>query len=346
MEDVQDRSRRSCSESHLTLPNQPRKLVISIINYRTGTLTLHCVASVLADIVGLDAEIVVVDNLSGDGSAEEIAAWIAAQDPPVPVHLVLSPTNSGFSGGHNLGMATVPAEFYLILNSDALLRPGFCRAILAEAERQPQMGLFAPRIEYEDGTQQTNCFRFPSVASELIRGAASGPVTRILKRHEVPLTMPPAPDQIGWASFACILLRATMVQAIGPMDAGYFLYFEDTEYCLRAARAGWGVAYVPEARAVHFRGGSGPVKAMAAAKKRLPPYFYASRTRFLYQSQGAFGVLAANMAWVLGRGLAQVRRVLAKPVPQSIEGEMRDIWINSLSPLGDRRAHDVKSGQD
>ena len=79
----------------------------------------------------------------------------------------------------------------------------------------------------------------------------------------------PDPAEIGWASFACILLRGEMVSAIGPMDEGYFLYFEDAEYCLRARRAGWRVAYVPEARVVHFRGGSGPVKALARARTEL-----------------------------------------------------------------------------
>jgi GT2 family glycosyltransferase len=123
------------------------------------------------------------------------------------------------------------------------------------------------------------------------------------------------------------------------MDDGYFLYFEDTEYCLRAARAGWSVAYVPQARAVHFRGGSGPVKAMAAAKKRLPAYFYASRSRFLYQAHGTAGLWLANLAWLSGRGLAQLRRLAGKPVPPSNAAEARDIWINSLSPLGDRRAN-------
>lgn len=327
-------------------PPQTRQLVVSIINYRTGPLTLQCVASVLADIAGLDAEIVVVDNLSGDGSADQIADWIAAQDPPVPVRLLRSGRNSGFSGGHNLAMAAVPAAFYLILNSDALLRPGFCRAILAAAADQPRAGLFAPRIDHEDGTQQTNCFRFPSAASELIRGAQSGPVTQALWRHDVPLAMPPAPDQIGWASFACILLRGAMVQAIGPMDDGYFLYFEDTEYCLRAARAGWPVVYVAQARCVHFRGGSGPVKAMAAANKRLPAYYYASRTRFLYQAHGAFGPLSANLAWILGRGIGQLRRLVARQVHRGYDRELRDIWINALSPLGDSRATDPNTRQD
>lgn len=331
-------------------PRQTCRLAVSIINYRTGAMTLKCAASVLEDFAELDAgrgaEIVIVDNFSNDGSAEEIAAWIAAQSPPVPVRLVLSSTNSGFSGGHNLGMSAVPADFYLILNSDALLRRGFCRALLAAAEIQPEAGLFAPRIEYEDGTQQTSCFRFPSVASELIRGAASGPVTRMFKRHEVAMQMPPAAGQIGWASFACILLRGAMVRSIGLMDEGYFLYFEDTEYCLRAARSGWSVAYVAEARAIHFRGGSGPVKAMAAAKRRLPAYYYASRTRFLYQAHGFFGLWAANLAWLFGRGLAQLRRLVAKPVPQASAAEARDIWINILSPLGDRRATDASARSD
>ncbi len=313
-------------------------LVVSIINYRTGALTLDCVRSVLADISGIAAEIIVTDNRSDDGSAEVIADWIAAQQPPVPVRLLLSATNSGFSGGHNQAIKAQRATFYLVLNSDALVRPGFFSTLLAAAEAHPKAGLLAPRIEYEDGTQQTSCFRFHSPASELIRGACSGPVTRLLARYDVPLSMPPTSDQIGWASFACILLRGGMIDAIGPMDEGYFLYFEDTEYCLRAHRAGWQIAYVADARAVHFRGGSGPVKALAAARKRLPAYFYASRSRFFYQAYGHIGLLASNLFWLLGWGLAQLRWLAGKAVTPMNEGEMHDIWINFRTPLGDRSA--------
>ena len=313
-------------------------LAVSIINFRTGDLTLNCVQSVLDDLAGLSARIVVVDNRSDDGSADQIERWIAAQDPPVPVSLVRSPTNSGFSGGHNQGISACEAEYYLILNSDAIIRPGFFRALLAAADANPGAGLFAPRIEYDDGLQQVSCFRFPSPASELIRGASSGPVTRLLARYDVPLAMPPAPDQIGWASFACILLRGSMIAEVGPMDEGYFLYFEDAEYCWRARKAGWKIAYVPEARAVHFRGGSGPVKALQHEKKRLPPYYYASRTRFLHQAYGWSGLMAANALWLLGRGLAQLRLLAGKSVPAANQGEMHDIWINVLSPLGDSRA--------
>lgn len=312
------------------------KIAISIINYRTGALTLQCVRSVLDDLGNIDARIIIVDNCSGDGSAEEIETWITSQPESLPVELVRSSTNSGFSGGHNQGVGAQDAEFYLVLNSDAFLRPGFFKELLESADAKPDSGLFAPRIEGEDGIAQTSCFRFPSPFSELIRGANSGPVTKLLKRHEVSLGPEPDTSKIEWASFACILLRAKMIREIGPMDEGYFLYFEDAEYCLRARRANWQLTYVPTAIAVHFRGGSGPVKSLAKEKKRLPTYYYNSRSRFLRQAHGRFGVLVANLLWLCGRTLAQLRRLTGKAVPPKVELEGRDIWINAMRPLNAR----------
>lgn len=314
------------------------EISVSIINFRTADLTLHCVRSVLADMAGIDGHVVVVDNLSEDGSAEAIAAWIAEQPAPPPVSLVRSATNSGFSGGHNQGIAGADADFYLVLNSDAELRPGFLRHVLDAARADSGAGFVAPRIEYDDGRVQDSCFRFPGPLSELIRSARFGPVTRLLKRHEVSLGPDPDPSQIGWASFACILLRATMIRALGPMDEGYFLYFEDVEYCLRARRAGWTIAYEPQAVAVHFRGGSGPVKALNAARARLPRYFYSSRTRLFHQAHGRAGPVAANLMWVLGRTIHHLSRLAGRKVSPMTKAEGRDIWTNVADPLGPRHA--------
>lgn len=314
------------------------KIAISIINYRTGDLTLNCVASVLEDIGDLDAHIVVVDNASGDGSLEQIEAWRAAQPADCPVTLVRSPTNSGFSGGHNQGIAAIAADHYLLLNSDAVLRPGFLRAILAAAETRPDAGLIAPRIETDAGEVQVSQFRFHNPWSELERAAGAGPVSRLLQGRVVALPPPVAPSEIEWASFACILLRGEMVARLGPMDEGYFLYYEDAEYCLRARRAGWRIALAPEAVAVHFRGGSGPVKKNAKARKRLPAYYYSSRTRFLYQAHGRAGLACANLAWLAGRAIARLRTLLGGRPHLAVEHEARDIWINFRTPLGPRCA--------
>jgi N-acetylglucosaminyl-diphospho-decaprenol L-rhamnosyltransferase len=316
--------------------SRPMKIAVSIINYKTVDLTLSCVQSVMADRASPDApetEIIVVDNLSNDGSVETLRAWIAQNAPNGGVTLVESNSNSGFSGGHNQGIQAAKADAYLVLNSDAVIRPGFLAAMARAAAETPAAGMFGPRIEHENGEQAVSCFRAHNIASEVIRGAIFGPVTRLLSRFDVPLQMPPKPDQIAWASFACILIRADVIAQIGPMDEGYFLYFEDVEYSLRAGNVGWSIAYVPDASAMHMRGGSGPVASLKAARKRLPKYFYVSRSRMYYQIGGRPYLLAANLGWYLGRLLSFGRLLTGKPRVPANGNEARDIWIGFGDPM-------------
>lgn len=314
------------------------RIIISIINYRTYDLTIASIRSVLDDLDDIDGHIVVTDNCSGDGSGEKIGEWIAKQDPPVPVTLTMSPTNTGFSGGHNIGFGVFEAAYYLPFNSDAVLRKGFLKTLLKTADAHPESGFFAPKIIYDDDGVQVSCFRAHSPLSELIRTARTSFVTRMFKSHEVALGEDPDRSQIEWASFACILLRGDMVRNIGQMDEGYFLYFEDVEYCMRGREAGWKITYEPDAKVVHFRGGSGPVKSLASNQKRLPSYYYASRTRFLFQAHGHIGLLSANLLWYVGRGVALLTRVAGKDVGPMAAHEAHDIWINFWRPLGPRLA--------
>ncbi|MEE9429062.1 MAG: glycosyltransferase family 2 protein [Paracoccaceae bacterium] len=313
------------------------KIAVSIINFRTPELTQKCVLSVLQDMEGIDGKIVIIDNHSGDGSAEIIQAWIETLETE-RIELIRSTINSGFSGGHNQVIAAYEAEFYLILNSDALLQPGFLKSVIATAEADPKAGLITPILSYQDGIIQTSCFRFHSPGSEIIRSAKTGFVTRLFSKYHIDLGTGPVTKEIDWASFACILVRADMCKAIGPMDEGYFLYFEDAEYCLRAKRAGWHIRQDAQAHAVHHRGGSGPVQKLVHNRKRLPAYYYSSRTRFFYQAYGYVGFWAANLGWYIGRGLAIFRYLIGRPTEPMNAYEFYDIWINTLNPLGPSRA--------
>jgi len=313
----------------------PTDLVVSIINYRTPELTIACLRSVLDDAPAGNAGVVVIDNASGDGSPAAIRDWIARHAPDAPVTLMESATNLGFAGGHNAVMAAHPAAFHLLVNSDTQARPGAIATLRAAAEANPRAGLITPALEDPDGTRQISCFRFHTPASELIRGAASGPVTRLLARHEVPLGTAPAPGTIDWVSFACVLIRAeARAAAGGGLDDGFFLYYEDAEFCRRIRHAGWTIAHVPEARVVHFRGGSGPVKALSRQKRRLPRYYYESRARYFRKAHGRAGLLAANLCWLAGRTIAQTRRLAGRPVPQTRTAEWRDIWTGFLRRPG------------
>ena len=283
-------------------------------------------------------EIAIVDNFSNDGSADQIAEWIATLPEGTPVTLVRSEENTGFSGGHNIGITALPgADWVFLLNSDCTVAPDFFAALQAAlAKAAPRTGVVAPQIEDQDGEIHISNFRFHHPVSELIRGARTGAITKIFKGWDVPLEVPANPKDIGWVSYAGVALRRQMIDEIGPMDEGYFLYFEDAEYCLRAQRKGWGTEQAFGARMVHFKGGSGPVKALEKAKKRLPDYLYASRTRFFRQAYGPLGPLAANVMFVLGRFVANLRRLLGKPAPSANAREIFDIWINFTRPLAER----------
>jgi N-acetylglucosaminyl-diphospho-decaprenol L-rhamnosyltransferase len=311
-------------------------IVVSIINFRTPDMTIRCVDSVLAALEGVNGHVALVDNFSGDDSVARLRAYVETLGPDPRVTLVESPDNTGFSGGHNIGMRAARGRFYLIFNSDAELHPGAPEALLARAKAAPDAGLIGCRLEYDDGEVQMSCFRFPTIWSDLARTSGLSTVSRLLRRHFIALDMPPHPEAIDWMSFASILLRVEMVEAIGMMDEGFFMYSEDIEYCWRARQASWRAVHEPAACAIHHRGGSSEVKSQVAARKRVPAYFHASRTRLLATLYGPAAPTLANLGWHLGRALSLLRPLMGKPrqsVPEKMAG---DIWINAFDPWGDR----------
>lgn len=312
-----------------------RELVVVVLHYRTPDMLFDCLASLESEVSGRpDWEVVVVDNASGDGSAERIEGAIVERGWDTYVRLVRSPVNGGFSAGNNLGMREAPAHFHVLLNSDTLVREGALDVLLAAARAHPDAALLAPRLEWPDGRPQESCFRPASPVSELMRAAATGPLTRLLSSFQVALPVPEAACEPPWASFACILLRGDAREAIGPMDEGFFMYFEDVDYGRRAWQAGFRVRYVPEAHVVHLRGGSSSVKAARSAQERIPAYYYAARNRYFAKYYGGVaGVLLANGAWLLGRGIAALRELAGGKASRAAAREGRDIWRGWRTPL-------------
>jgi GT2 family glycosyltransferase len=314
-------------------------LAVVVINYKSAGLIRDCVAALAPDLEAFDARIAIVDNFSNDGSAEEIDRWLSGPEPwKRRVRLIRSKTNSGFSGGNNQGIAALDAPFYLLINSDAIVRPGAVARLLEKADEEKDAGIVAPRLEDPDGTAQISCFRFHSPLSEFLSAAQTGPLDGLFRFAVVPTPVSGKTTDCQWVSFACVLLRREAVEAAGPMDEGYFMYFEDADYCARVRRAGFRVLYDPAARVVHLRGGSAPVKALMKAKKRPPAYYYAARTRYFRKWWGPMGPAAANLMWLLGRGVARLRAFAGKPAPLICENQGTDHWINWRDPLGDRRA--------
>lgn len=309
------------------------KLAVVIINYKTANLVIQCLESLLPQLTALDAEAIIVDNASRDDSVDRINGWIRTSTQGGNARVVEAENNAGFSAGNNIGIRSVDAENYLLLNSDTIVRPGAIETILRTAAEFPEAGIVSPRLEWPDSTPQESCFRYLSPVTELLLAAQTGPITALLKRFDVPL---PVGDKIAypqWTSFACVLLRRQMVNVIGLMDDGFFMYFEDVEYCRRAVKAGWKIVHNPKARVVHLRGGSSPVKKRAVERKRLPRYYYASRTRYLYLAYGWLGLTTANLLWLFGRCISKSREIVEHRPLGVPDKQWLDIWTNWLHPV-------------
>ena len=308
------------------------EIAVVIVNYRTPALVIQCVESLLPEVRELDARVVIVDNNSGDDSIEKIETWLEASETAARVELVRSHRNCGFSGGNNVGIRSLQARFYLLLNSDTLVEPGALRILIADMERFPQAGLVSPRLQWQDGTPQESCFRQHTPISELLAAARTGPLTALLQQYVVAQRVSDSMVEPEWTSFACVLIRAEVFATAGLLDEGFFMYYEDAEFCSRARRAGWSIVHDPAAHVVHLRGGTSPVKQHARERKRLPRYFYASRSRYFFLLYGWAGLTATNLLWWMGRSISVAREVFGAKAPHVCEGQWRDIWTNWLAP--------------
>lgn len=314
------------------------RLAIIILNYRTPQLVIDCLKSLENQVeVGQD-QVIVVDNASGDDSVERLQQTITDHQWFSWVKLLPSAVNDGFSAGNNLGMKAVEAEAYLLLNSDTIVRPNAISCLLEAWKTHPQVGLISPRLEWPDGTPQISCFRYHSPMSQLIDAAATGPLTKLLQNYDVPIAVSNLPFEPQWTSFACVLVRREVIEDIGFMDEGYFMYFDDVDYCRRVHQAGWQILHWPEARVVHLRGGSSSVKSDMAARRRPRPYLYASRARYFAKFYGITGLWLTNILWLVGRSVSWVRELAGNKTPHTCEGQAQDIWMNCLTPLNSSQA--------
>lgn len=309
-------------------------ICIVIINYKTPSLVIDCLVSLLPELVNLDARVVVVDNDSKDNSCDIISEWINQYDEFKQVELIISDMNIGFSGGNNMGIRHVDADYYLLLNSDTIIRSGAIKLLLDAACNNEKVGLVSPRLEWPDGAPQESCFRFHSPVSEFASSAGTGAITKLCQAYTVPQVISDENAYYDWISFACVLVKSEVFKQVGFMDDDFFMYFEDMAFCYEAKSAGWEILNAPAAHVVHLRGGSSPVKKRTKLRKRLPRYFYESRARCFYLTYGYRGLFLANTLWSIGFAISLCRSLFSPSyIPNRSASQWKDIWTNFFSPL-------------
>ncbi|MBP0484329.1 glycosyltransferase family 2 protein [Sagittula sp. M10.9X] len=295
-------------------------------------MTLRSVRAALRAMEGLDAELVVVDNDSGDGSFERITQAVA--DEGLPVRVIQSGWNGGFGAGNNVGIragmadGTLPDLVYL-LNSDAFPEPDAIRVLSEFLAAHPSAGIAGSRIVGEDGAPHWTAFRFPSAASELEGSARFGPLTRLLTNHKVPLGVPEAPRRVDWLAGASMMIRREVLDRVGLFDEVYFLYFEETDLCRRAAQAGFETHYVPQSRAMHIGSASTGMGRWA----RVPGFWLDSRWHYFTKHHGRARAMLATGAHLLGGMLWRVRCALQRRARMDPPHFLRDLVIHDLKAM-------------
>ncbi len=302
------------------LPLDPgTRLLIVTVNYRTSDLVLQSLKVLESEIASVPGtKVAIVDNNSGDGSAEKIAAAIATEGWGDWAIFLPSPINGGFSFGNNYAIRPAlqnpqPPDYFLLLNPDAQVRPGALKALVAFLDQHPDVGIAGSSFEEQNGKLWPYAFRFPSILGELENGFRLGIISKLLSPWKVVREMEQDREQpMDWLPGASMMIRRQVFESVGLMDEGYFLYYEETDFCLQAKRAGWGCWYVPQSRVMHILGQSTGVTAKNQAPKRLPQYWYESRRRYFLKNHGWFYAVLIDLSWLISYGLWRVRRVIQR----------------------------------
>jgi len=292
---------------------------VVIVNYRTGPLVLDCLASLDAErLAGARLRAIVVDNASGDGSAELVQAAIEARGWDW-VTLIPSSTNGGFGAGCNLGiehsLRSGRSRAVWLLNPDTRVMPGTVDALATFMAATPRAGITGTALLLADGTPWPHAFRFPTVLGELERALRWGPASRLLARHAVVRTMDGRAEQTDWVSGASVAVRRELLEQGLRFDEGYFLYYEETDFCRTAQAMGWQCWYAPRPVVLHIAGQSTGVTGQGAAERRVPGYWFASRRRYFRKNHGRAYALTADLAWIAGH-VAYLAKQLLRRAPR------------------------------
>jgi len=216
--------------------------IIVILQYNESAATIRCLES-LKELDHHGWRAVIVDNASQPEHLHNIKQWLSNQDSE-HFQLIANPENLGYSGGNNVGIEYAlkhGADYVVLLNNDVELKYDTLSQLVEVAEQNPGAGIVAPALIDEDGHMTYD-----------------GKIRWL--RTELPLSSTPPPRPLlergFYLSGACLLIKRQVFQTISTLDEGFFLYFEDVDFCYRAQLAGFQLMLLPHLRVRHWTSSS------------------------------------------------------------------------------------------
>jgi len=275
-----------------------RGIAVVIVSWNTRELLEACLGSIEASEQFERLEVVVVDNASTDGSVEMVGARFPS------VRVIANAENFGFAAAINQGFYATVAPLVVLLNSDTQIAPDAVQQLELALDRDPRLGAVGPRLVGPDGGLQPSCTRAPTAWREAVHVLRLETFIYGLN-YPVSKWQVQTPVDVDVIQGASLMVRREVVDAVGGMDEGYFMYSEETEWCERIRSDGWRLAWVPSAIVVHLGGGS-----TRLIPSNMFAQLYTSKVRFLRRNRGA----ASARAFKVALAIAALVRVIAAPL--------------------------------
>ena len=226
------------------------KTAIVILNWN-GKHFLEKFLPGLADSISggtEQTEIIVADNGSTDGSLEFLSETFPS------IHTITFDRNYGFTGGYNRALRQIDAQYYILLNSDIEITDGWLEPLVEWMDTHPFCGACAPKLlSYAD----REMFEYAGAAGGMIdRYGYPFCKGRILKMTEKDYGQYDEPEDVLWASGACLMVRADIYRKTGGLDERFFAHQEEIDLCWRIQLEGYNVTVIPESKVFHVGGGT------------------------------------------------------------------------------------------
>jgi GT2 family glycosyltransferase len=290
-----------------------------LLNFGDPGDTLRCLSTLEASTV-LDQRVVVVDNGPDDEAHRALAQAVGDR-----AEVIATGSNLGYAGGNNVGIAALlphRPDFLWVLNPDTEVEPTTLEALLAGAEEVADAGVVGARIAYP-GLPARLWFDGGVVDRDAFGATSHEGAGQLETRRPAPRTV-----EVDYVTGACMLVRRQVVERVGPIPEKWFLYFEETDFCLRAQRAGFRTVVARRARLLHHKRSSGLLP--------RPTYlYYMTRNRLLF-GQEHFG---ADLDDVLAHFRTQFLTPWRGRVQEHDAG-----WVDTFDLLVDLAVQDARDG--
>ncbi len=294
------------------------ELSFCIVNTNGSEHLGRCLDSIGETVsVELESEILVLDNASEDGSVDLVARWAKANPQfGSRLRLIVLERRAGKAANDSMLLAQAKGEFCLLLNEDSELLPSCAERLLTALRANPDAAVAGAQLLGPDGTPSACAWRLPGVATTVAQAAFL---------HKLLVTESGRGGgnrEVGWVQSAAMMVRRRDAELVGYLDADFFVYSDETDFCKRLHDRNRKVIHVPQALAIHYE----QLTNDRSAERRVVEFH---RNRDLYMRKH-HGPVAAAVVRVLTAWTYAVRAAAAVVLP----GHDPDwYWLHGLKAL-------------